>query len=66
MAVDPVCKTRVDEMDAGCADYDDEVYYFCSEICRQVFQDDPELFAGDEYNNRPFTYSQAGEVSLSR
>jgi YHS domain-containing protein len=66
MALDPVCKTRVDEMDAGSADYEDEVFVFCSEICKQVFQEDPELFASSEFNDRRFIYSQAGEVSMSR
>ena len=66
MATDPVCKTRVDEIDGRSVNHDGEVYFFCSEICKQLFQEDPELFAGDEYNNRRFVYTQAGELTLSR
>jgi Cu+-exporting ATPase len=66
MAVDQVCKTYVDETEAKSAVYEGEVFYFCSEICKQVFQEDPELFAGSEYNNRRFTYTKAGEVTLVR
>lgn len=66
MAVDPVCKTDVDEMDAVSFDYEDEIYFFCSKICMQVFKDDPELFAGREFNERPFRYSREGVVTLTR
>src|SRR5256885_636964 len=32
MAVDPVCKTDVDELESDSADYKDEMFFFCSEI----------------------------------
>jgi YHS domain-containing protein len=57
MAVDPVCKTIVDEIDTDSTEHEDDVYFFCSEICKQVFQDDPVAFTAGEYDNRPFTYS---------
>lgn len=66
MTLDPVCNTCVDEREAQSAGYEDELYFFCSEICKRVFEDDPELFSGDEFNSRRFTYSLAGEVTLSR
>lgn len=64
MATDPVCKTRVDELDSHSVDVGDVTFYFCSHLCKQVFEEDPELFSSDEYNGRRFTYSRAGEVSL--
>ena len=70
MALDPVCKTHVDgnpiDPSTPHVIYRDEVYFFCSDLCRQVFEEDPELFAESEFNNRPFRYSQGGEVTLVR
>jgi YHS domain-containing protein len=66
MAVDPVCKTDVDEMDADSTDYADETYFFCSNLCKRVFEEDPELFTRSEFNDRHFRYSRDGVVMLSR
>ena len=43
--VDPVCQIELDEKpeDLAC-DYEDKTYYFCSEDCKNEFEDDPEKF----------------------
>ncbi len=46
MAIDPVCGQTVVEDNEMSADYSGEIYYFCSEDCRNEFIDDPERFVG--------------------
>ena len=47
MAIDPVCGMEVDENAApATAEYDGEVYFFCSEKCRQEFLQNPGQFIG--------------------
>jgi YHS domain-containing protein len=47
MTMDPVCSMEVDENAAPAkAEYDGELYYFCSEQCRQEFMQDPGQFIG--------------------
>ena len=42
MAIDPVCKMKVDEQTAAShAEYDGTTYYFCSNTCEQKFEHDP-------------------------
>jgi adenylate cyclase len=42
MVTDPVCGMRIDSEDAAAtAEYDGKTYYFCSEVCRDVFVADP-------------------------
>jgi YHS domain-containing protein len=38
MVIDPICGMRIDSDDAvATAEYEGLTYYFCSEICRDVF-----------------------------
>jgi len=37
MAIDPICGMTVDEATALHAERDEEIFYFCSEHCRQMF-----------------------------
>jgi Cu+-exporting ATPase len=47
MVTDPVCGMRIDADDAAAsAEYDGEVYYFCSEVCRDAFVADPGAYVG--------------------
>jgi Cu+-exporting ATPase len=42
---DPVCGMRVEEAQAaGQSEYLDETYYFCSEGCKQKFDQRPESY----------------------
>jgi YHS domain-containing protein len=44
-AVDPVCGRELKRADAaGAIDYHGEVYFFCSEACKEQFAADPTLF----------------------
>jgi len=50
MAVDPVCGIHVDERAAQpieqyTADYNGETFYFCSEDCKNVFDESPAHYA---------------------
>lgn len=45
MATDPVCNMPVDEEGAAfTTDYDGRTYYFCSEHCKEEFENDPEEY----------------------
>ncbi len=47
MAIDPVCRMEVDENAApATTEYDGEIYFFCSDKCRQEFMQDPGHFIG--------------------
>jgi len=47
MVIDPVCLSQLDEREAEQkAEHRGEVYYFNTERCRQVFERDPEEYAG--------------------
>ena len=37
--IDPVCRMRVEETEALSAEFDGELYYFCSEGCRKRFRE---------------------------
>lgn len=48
MSVDPVCGMEVDETTAaGKSAYRDQVFYFCSQQCKQKFDNNPETYIGD-------------------
>ena len=47
MAIDPVCGMEVDENQALRVTYEGQNYYFCSEDCRDEFNEAP-----DEYTNQ--------------
>lgn len=43
---DPVCNMQVDEKNAaGQSDYQGETYYFCSENCKEKFDQNPQQYA---------------------
>jgi Cu+-exporting ATPase len=45
MAIDPVCKMKVNEdKAAGKSDYNGTTYYFCAAICKKKFDADPEKY----------------------
>ncbi len=45
MATDPVCGMEVDEKKAEwVSQHRDRTYYFCSKMCKETFDDDPETF----------------------
>jgi len=49
MKRDPVCFTLVDEgkanIDGLATDYQGQTYYFCSERCKEKFNDDPNTYS---------------------
>lgn len=47
VSVDPVCGMTVDESKAGGkAEYAGQVYFFCSNACQKIFQEDPGIYIG--------------------
>jgi YHS domain-containing protein len=47
MAIDPVCKMKVDESKAAAKyEYKRKTYYFCAAGCKDTFSKDPEKFVG--------------------
>lgn len=43
---DPVCNMQVDEQNAaGQSDYAGQTYYFCSENCKEKFDQNPQQYA---------------------
>lgn len=45
MVQDPVCKMNIDEKEAAAASiYKDKIYYFCSNICKERFDKEPDKF----------------------
>jgi YHS domain-containing protein len=48
MAIDPVCKMKVDEATAKwTSEYQGETYYFCSPGCKQAFEKSPEQYLAE-------------------
>lgn len=45
---DPVCGMIIEQQDAvGTSEYDGKRYYFCSEDCKQEFDENPEDYADE-------------------
>ena len=46
VAIDPVCKMKVDEKKApgGVSDYKGQKYYFCAPGCKKAFDKEPEKY----------------------
>jgi P-type Cu+ transporter len=45
MAIDPVCKMKVDESKAaGKSEYRGTTYYFCATVCKRKFDEQPEKY----------------------
>lgn len=46
MTTDPVCGTNIDEQRAaGKSDYQGKTFYFCSQGCKQKFDENPQDYA---------------------
>jgi YHS domain-containing protein len=50
MAVDPVCGIHIEEqesllMEQYTAQYGNQTFYFCSEDCKEVFEESPQQYA---------------------
>lgn len=47
-SMDPVCNMKVNEANApgGHTEYAGETYYFCSDFCRNNFEQDPAKYIG--------------------
>ena len=49
MAIDTVCKMKVEESEAtATSDYKGKKYYFCSVGCKKAFDQDPEKYLAEE------------------
>jgi YHS domain-containing protein len=44
MVKDPVCGQDIEREAAVTSSYEGELYYFCSEHCREEFEDNPDLY----------------------
>ena len=45
MAIDPVCKMKVDEKTAKFkSEYQERIYYFCAPGCKKVFDNNPKKY----------------------
>lgn len=43
---DPVCGMMIEPADAvGTAEHEGKTYYFCSQDCKEEFEEDPEAYA---------------------
>jgi YHS domain-containing protein len=48
MAIDPVCKMKVEESKAAAtSDYKGRKYYFCAVGCKKAFDPDPEKYLAE-------------------
>lgn len=67
MARDPVCGMEVTEQEAAAKkDHQGTTYYFCSQECREQFNQNPEQYVGQqgtgEEGSAPPRAGQPGEV----
>ncbi|MGK7346688.1 MAG: YHS domain-containing protein [Candidatus Nitrospinota bacterium M3_3B_026] len=47
MAKDPVCGMNVEEAEAkGKSEHEGKTYHFCSSVCKERFDKEPERYAG--------------------
>jgi YHS domain-containing protein len=46
--VDPVCLMDLKETGRYSYDFEDQVYYFCSELCRDKFANEPQKYLKKE------------------
>ena len=48
MAMDPVCKMKVDEKTATLkTEYEGKTYYFCNQSCKTTFDKNPTKYTGN-------------------
>jgi Cu+-exporting ATPase len=48
MELDVVCGMEVDPTSAPALEHAGRLYHFCSQECLDAFQDEPDLFVGDD------------------
>lgn len=49
MVKDPVCGMEIEKLDAtGTLEYQGQTYYFCSAICKALFNKEPEKYAHNQ------------------
>ncbi len=49
MAIDPVCKMKVEEAKAvATSAYKGKTYYFCAVGCKKAFEESPEKYLAEE------------------
>jgi YHS domain-containing protein len=53
MELDVVCGMEVDPTSALAFEHEGRVYHFCSKECLDAFQDEPDVFVGDEDDANP-------------
>ena len=44
MTIDPICDMKVNEATALQSTYKGKTYYFCSALCKTMFERDPEKY----------------------
>ncbi len=50
---DPVCNMSIEKDEArGKSEYKGDIYYFCSQICKEKFDKNPESYAGKKDEKR--------------
>ncbi len=47
MAKDPVCGMEVEEEGKICSEYEGKKYCFCSQACKQKFEQEPKRYTGE-------------------
>lgn len=54
MVTDPVCQIEFDPAEAvSMISYGEDVYYFCSAVCRKRFLEDPPYWLNEEEEEEP-------------
>ena len=49
MAIDPVCKMKVEESTAAAtSEYQGKKYYFCAAGCKKAFDENPEKYLSED------------------
>lgn len=48
MAIDPICKMDVDESSPLKTEFEGKPYYFCSIVCKNVFDKEPHRYAKED------------------
>jgi Cu+-exporting ATPase len=60
---DPVCKMTIDDKDAvGTSTYKGTTYYFCSGVCKENFDKDPESFIGEKVTEQKKEVIEGGVI----
>jgi YHS domain-containing protein len=54
MIIDPVCEMKISENSAVATSmYKGKIYYFCSILCKQLFDRNPEIYLQDHTTLEP-------------